>query len=267
MREPVVRRLAPLAVLSVLASAAGCATLGQVNIISDDQEMQMGAEFAAQLENELQFIRDPEIVGYVDSLGQAIAAASERPDIPYRFHVVDTDDVNAFAVPGGYLYVNRGLIEAADTESELAGVISHEIGHIVGRHSARQMTQQIGIAGVASLLLGENPGQLQQMVAGLVANGTLMSYSRDMESEADRYGVNQMYRVGLDPMGLATFFDKLKAMSGGGSPSGLETFFSTHPAPGDRAADVRSQLQQLPPKNLIEDRPRFHAVKQRVQEL
>ena len=116
----------------------------------------MGAKFAAELEKELVFIDDPMVVAYVDSLGQELARVSKRSHIPYTFHVVDTDDVNAFAIPGGWLYVNRGLIEAADTEAELAGVLGHEIGHVVGKHSMRQLTQRYGIEMITQLALGEN---------------------------------------------------------------------------------------------------------------
>ena len=253
-----------IAVCASLAVLAGCATLGQINLVSEQQELQMGAEFAAQLETELPFITDPFVLAYIDSLGQEIVRVSKRNNIPYKFHVVDTDDVNAFAVPGGYLYVNRGLIEAADTESELAGVIGHEIGHIVGRHSARQMTQQMGVQGIAAILLGEAPGQLSSMVAAIAANGALTSYSRDMESEADSYGVQELYDVGLDPAGLATFFDKLSAMRGGVQAGRVETFFSTHPDPAARAQTVRNQIAQLPARNLRKDSPRFQEVKRRV---
>lgn len=251
--------------LAALLLLAGCATIGRFNIVSQEEELAMGEQFAAQLETELQFVTDPEVVAYIDSLGQAIVRVSKRSDIPYTFHVVDTDDVNAFAVPGGYLYVNRGLIEAADSESELAGVIAHEIGHVVGRHSARQMTQQIGMNGIAQILLGEEPGELQAMAAAVAANGALMSYSRDMEEEADRYGVEELYAIGIDPDGLATFFDKLVAMRSGRQASTIENFFSTHPDPGARAAEVRAQTAALPPKALREDSPRFHEIKARVK--
>ena len=205
------------AVLAFAASGvlSGCATVGQINLISEEEELQMGARFAAELANELTFIEDPEIVGYVDDLGQSLARVSRRNHITYTFHVVDTDDVNAFAVPGGYLYVNRGLIEAAESEAELAGVLGHEIGHVVGKHSARQLSQQYGLALLAQLALGEDPGMLAQLTAQIVATGTITNYSRAMESEADAYGVQELYDAGIDPNGLATFFGKLEAMRGG----------------------------------------------------
>jgi len=242
---------------------ASCATVGQLNIISEEQEIQMGAEFSQQLEQELDFVTDPVVVGYVERLGQSLARVSQRSDLPYTFQVVDSDEVNAFAVPGGHLYVNRGLIEAAESESELAGVLGHEIGHIVGRHSARQLTQQYGIGILASLALGEDPGMLSQIAAQIAATGAITSYSRAMESEADAYGVQELHDAGINPAGLATFFDKLEAMRQGGS-SGVEQFFSTHPDPGARAESVRAMIAQLPPRSYRSDSPEFQEAKRRA---
>ncbi len=253
-------------VLTVSSLLAGCATVGQINLLSEAEELEMGAQFAAELENELTFVDDPEVVAYIDDLGQSLVRVSRRSHIPYHFHVVDTDDVNAFAVPGGYLYVNRGLIEAAESESELAGVIGHEIGHVVGKHSARQLTQQYGLAILTQIALGEQPGMLAQLTAQIVSTGAITSYSRSMESEADAYGVRELYDAGIDPNGLATFFEKLKAMRGGQGGGALEQFFSTHPEPGKRAGAVRAQIAALPAKpDLRRDSRRFHRVQDRVK--
>jgi predicted Zn-dependent protease len=253
--------------LAIAASLAGCATLGQLNIVSEQQELEMGAQFATELDKELSYIDDPQIAGYIDRLGQSIARVSQRNQIAYRFRVVNTDEVNAFAVPGGYLFVNRGLIEAADTESELAGVLGHEIGHVVGRHSARQITQRYGLSAIAGVLLGQNPSMLAQMTAQIAATGAILSYGRDMESEADTYGVQELYDAGIDPSGLATFFDKLEEMHGSGGGK-LEQFFSTHPDPGARSGAVRAHVARLPAKpGLRKDTPEFQAVKAKVKKL
>lgn len=254
-----------LALAAALAATAGCAAVSQLNLVSEEQELQMGAQFAQELEKELKFIRDPEVVGYVDRLGQSLARVSQRNNIPYTFHVVDDDDVNAFAVPGGYLYVNRGLIEAAGNESELAGVIGHEIGHVVGRHSARQMTQQYGLSMIAGIALGQNPGMLAQITAGILANGAVSRYSREMESEADGYGVRELYDAGIDPAGVPAFFDKLEQMHGGGGGA-VAQYFATHPDPGARAATTRSQIAALPAKaGLRKDSAEFQKVRQKVK--
>ena len=128
----------PLHVPLIALLLGGCSSLGKINLISEEEEMQMGAQFAAQLEKELTFVHDPEVNAYIDRLGQSIARVSQRNNIPYHFFVVESDEVNAFAVPGGYLYVDRGLIEAAANESELAGVMGHEMAHVYMQHSAKQ---------------------------------------------------------------------------------------------------------------------------------
>ncbi|NNE44679.1 MAG: M48 family metalloprotease [Gemmatimonadetes bacterium] len=250
--------------LAVALGMTGCAAVSQFNVLSEQEELAMGAEFAAQLEQELVFITDPTVVGYIDRLGQRLAAVSQRSNIPYKFHVVDTEDVNAFAVPGGYLYVHRGLIEAADSESELAGVLGHEIGHIVGRHSARQLSQQMGIAALAQVALGQNPNTVAAITAQIIATGAITRYSREMEGEADRLGVQELVDAGIDPGGLATFFDKLEEMRGGAGGSALEKFFSTHPEPGARAAEVRAMVSSINTSGLKKDSAEFQSVKSRV---
>jgi len=252
----------PLHVPLIALLLGGCSSLGKINLISEEEEMQMGAQFAAQLEKELTFVHDPEVNAYIDRLGQSIARVSQRNNIPYHFFVVESDEVNAFAVPGGYLYVDRGLIEAAANESELAGVMGHEIGHIVGRHSARQMSQQYGISILAGLALGQNPNMLAELTAQILATGVVSSYSREMESEADSYGVQELYDAGIDPNGLPSFFDKLIALEKGGGSSAVEKYFSTHPATPDRAASTRAQIAKLPPKsNLRQNSPEFQKIK------
>ena len=247
-----------------LIGAGSCASLSQLNIFTEEEELAMGAQFAAEIDAELDFYEDPVVEAYVDSLGQELVRVSKRNDIPYRFRVVDTDEINAFAVPGGYLYVNRGLIEAADNESELAGVLGHEIGHIVGKHSMRQLTQQYGLSVISQLALGEDPGTIKILAAQIVATGAISHYSRDMESEADSYGAQEVYDLGIHPKGLVTFFRKLEAMRGGDAGD-IEKFFSTHPDPGDRADAVLATLAGLRTDHLSEDSARFQAIKARVR--
>ena len=139
----------------VVVLAGGCGeALQNFNIVSDAQEMQMGQVFSTQLERDLRLYDDPVVVAYIVDLGQRLTAVSQRSDITYQIKVVDTDDVNAFAVPGGYLYMNRGLISHAENESELAGVMGHEVGHIVGRHGSKQISKQYGLQFVTALILG-----------------------------------------------------------------------------------------------------------------
>ena len=243
----------------------GCAgRISDINIFSDAQEVQLGKQFSREIEKEMKIYSDPVVTAYIDQLGQHLANHSQRQNITYHFKVVNTDVVNAFAVPGGYLYVNIGLIRAAENESELAGVIGHEIGHVVGKHGVKQMTRQLGLAAVAQLALGEDQNRLEQMVAGLAANGVLMKYSRDAEREADIYAVQEMYDAGVDPEGMATFFVKLRGLQKS-KPSKLQQLFASHPPTAERIAAVRSQISRLPRKsNLKKDSRRFHEIKRRL---
>ena len=239
--------------------------LSEVNIFSDEEEIELGKQFSEEMERkELKIYNDRVVTEYIVELGQRLAKHSKRNNIKYHIKVVDTEAVNAFALPGGYLYVNLGLIRTAENESELAGVIGHEIGHVVGKHGVKQLTKQLGFAAMAQLLLGKDPNQLGEIVAGLVSTGALMKYGRDAEREADGYGVQELYDAGIHPEGIATFFEKLLKLQKV-QPSRFEQVFSTHPPTTERIANVRAQITTLPPKaNLRKDSPRFHQIQKRL---
>lgn len=260
------KRGALLAALLLAAAAllSACGRLAQVNLVSTEEELQMGQRFSQEIEKEVRLWDDPVVAAYVDSLGQLLANHSSRSDIPYVIKVVDTDEVNAFAIPGGYLYVNRGLITVAARESELAGVMGHEIGHVVGRHGAKQMTRQLGLAAVTNLVLGNDPATWASLTANVLSAGTLLHYGREAELEADRYGILEAYDCGIDPEGMVTFFEKLLAMESR-EPGLLEKLFSTHPPTRERIDAGRGLIASLPPKRgLSSDSPRFHEIQKRL---
>lgn len=249
----------------------GCGgALQNFNIVTDAQEIEMGRQFASELEKELKFYDDPLVEQYINDLGQRLVKVSKRADITYYFRVVDTDVVNAFALPGGYLYVNRGLISTADNESELAGVIGHEIGHVVGRHGAKTLSRQYGLQILTGLVLGQDPSTSRQIAAQFAGiGGTLgmFHYSREAEREADALAVQELYDAGIDPDGVARFFEKLMALHDR-EPGGLDALFSTHPPSSERVANARADIAQLPPKSgLDEDSELFQRVKRRLPAL
>jgi predicted Zn-dependent protease len=144
-------------------------------------------------------------------------------------------------------------------------VMGHEIGHIVGRHSAKQMTREYGLGMIAGIALGNNPNQLAAMAANLAGSGTLLKYGRDAELEADSYGVDETYRSGIDPEGMATFFEKLLSLEGGAQPSWLDNLFSTHPPTKERIDKSRAKIAGLPKKpGLTKDSPRFHEIQAKL---
>jgi len=255
--------------LIVCLGALSCAAVGQFNLLTTEDEVAIGRQAAREVEGSLPIYEDEMVQAYVDSLGQELARHSKRPELRYSFKVVDTDDVNAFALPGGWLYVNRGLITTAENESELAGVIGHEIGHVVGRHGARQISKQYGLAVLVELVAGGSgdPSLAQDIAGQFAAFGaglTLLKYGRLAEQEADAYAVEETYGAGIDPEGTATFFEKLMALHER-EPKGVDVWFSTHPPTQERVVFVRDAIQKLPVKlGLKRDTERFQAIKARV---
>ncbi len=219
-----------------------------LNFFSQNQEIEMGQSYSSQLNGELELVNDPQINRYVEQVGRRLIDASLRRDLEYRFFVVNTKEINAFALPGGFVYVNRGLIETTDNESELAGVIGHEIGHVVGKHSLKQLSKKLLLAGItvgAGLAVGAKSkkwGQIVSIAGGVGVFFASLKYSRDDEREADYLGLTELHKAGYNPWGMVTFFEKLESESKGG---GLPAFLSTHPLPRERKANMRQQIAEL----------------------
>ena len=256
-----------LPILLLWIGSLSCAAVGQLNLLSTQDEVEIGRQAAREVEQSMPMYKNPVVVAYIDSLGQALVKHSRRSNIRYSFKVVDTDQVNAFALPGGWLYVNRGLILASEDESELAGVIGHEIGHVVGRHGARQISKQYGLAVLVGLVAGSSEGgssiarDIAGQFASLGAGLTLLKYGRDAEREADSFAVEELHAAGIDPDGMATFFEKLLAMHEKNQGE-TATLFSTHPPTAERISNVRAQIQQLADKRgLKSDSGRFQQIK------
>ena len=236
-------------VMLLVGMLSGCAVnmtdIQGINLISLDEERELGTKFAAEIEKQRQVVTDPEVNGYVDRVGKRLLTGARDVPFPFTFKVIRDNSINAFAVPGGHIYVHTGLIKAAASEEELAGVMAHEINHGVARHGTRQMTQQYGYSLVLQLLLGQNSGQLSQLAASLFGQAGTMAYSRGMENQADFLGVETMARAGYNPQGMLTFFNKLDSMQAQ-QPSQLAQFFSSHPLTGERVQRVNTAIGQLP---------------------
>ena len=273
-----IHKLLPPFLILTLTLCMGCSlnTIGNfgntligaasdVNIFTDAEELQFGQAFVAQHEQEIRLYTDPVVTNYINDLGQSLVRHSKRKNLAYTFKVVDTKGINAYAVPGGFIYVHLDLIRAAKTESELAAVIGHEIGHIVGQHSMKRLTQIYGLELLKQLILDEDDSILKKLVAEVLTAGLLFRYSRDHERESDFYGVQNVYDAGINPEGAATFFETLRAMRGR-EPSAIERFLSTHPVPSERVLTVRQQIAGLPWKpGLRTDSSRFQQIKRRIR--
>ena len=256
-----------LPVLTLVALMSGCAVnqsaVGGFNLISVPEEKELGAKFAQEIEKQHKVVQDPQVQSYIDGVGKRLLTGVRKEEFPYSFKVVQDESINAFAVPGGYTYVNTGLIKAAESEAELAAVMAHEINHVVARHSTRQMTQQYGYNLIAGLLLG-NQGELSKLAADLFGKAGGLYYSREMETQADILGVETMHKAGYNPQGMVTFFKKLAAV-GGGDPGKIANFFSSHPGTQERINDIQREIAKLPAKNYLPDTtPGFKQVKAKV---
>lgn len=235
------RLAAALLVLLFPFLAAACLS------VTRQDEISMGRDYKQQLDDELPLIRERAILGPVNETGLELARASSRPDMPYEFHVVNTDAINAFAVPGGFIYMNRALLEASDDMAEVAGVLAHEVGHIVGRHSARQLERmrraQLAV-GLGAVVLGEPEG-LAALGVNAAANLYFAKYSRAQEAEADSLAVHLLVATGWDPRGLTDFFGKLLEERQR-RPGALEALFTSHPLTESRIESVNRLIDRLP---------------------
>jgi predicted Zn-dependent protease len=240
--------------------------------ISEDQEVALGQRYAEQVAEQLPLVRDAAINAYIAELGGRIARGTSRADLPWQFAIVDAREVNAFALPGGFIYLNRGLIERADRMNELAGVLGHEIGHVVLRHSVKQMEKatktNVGIA-VVCTLTGWCEGGAAQVAINVAGSAWFAHHSRQDEAAADSDAVVSVARAGIDPSGIPRFFETL-LRERRASPGPLETWFRTHPLEESRVEHTRDLVQALPAatrRGLVEDTRDFQAFKQRVHAL
>jgi predicted Zn-dependent protease len=254
----------------VLAAAiplivAGCS-------VSEDQEVQIGRQNAEQVEAQLPILRDPIAANYVQALGASIARTTPRADLQWRFRIVDSRQVNAFALPGGFIYVNRGLIERAQELDELAGALAHEIGHVVLRHSARQIEKQTktGVAVELGCRLTDLCNSDVARAAIQVGGAALFArYSRHDEAEADSEAVQLVVDAGIDPSGIPALFRRL-IEERRQSPLAIEAFFASHPLEEDRIVATEREIGRVDPsamQGLREDDPSYQAFKAHLARL
>ena len=256
MRQRIAVIPASFALLVTVAACAVNPATGrrELSLVSESAEIAMGQEYDPQVVAEMGHYPDDDLQAYVSELGLRMAAESERPQLPWSFRVVDDPAVNAFAVPGGFIYVTRGILAHLNSEAELAGVLGHEIGHVTARHSANQMTrmqlQQIGL-GIGALLSDRVANWADYIGLGL---GILnLKYSRGDESQSDELGVRYMGRTGYNPEEMAGVFETLALVSGDPS-SRTPEWISTHPYPENRGAWILEMMAELPPEQLAEAR-------------
>ncbi|HEY4735611.1 MAG TPA: M48 family metallopeptidase [Gemmatimonadaceae bacterium] len=252
--------------VATAALLAGCG-------VSTQQEVQMGQEEAQQVNAQLPMVHDAVIQNYVNQLGQRIARTTSRNDLNWQFQVVNSSVVNAFALPGGFVYVNRGVLERASNASEVAGVIGHEIEHVVRRHSVKQMEQAQGAnvgVGILCALTGVCQSGVAQAAINVGGTAVFAKFSRTDEVQADEGGFNNVMRAGLNPRGMYTFFQKLLAEEQQSGNGNVAAWFSDHPGTSDRIADIQRMLNQVPASQLNQLQSNdsgFNSMKSRLNQL
>jgi len=227
----------------VMIGAGGCQSARNFSFFSTAQEVEIGKQVSTEVEQQNKLLADPAVVNYVSQVGEKVAAKATRQDVDYAFKVIDNPkEINAFAVPGGNIYVYSGLLTQMKTESELAAVLGHEVAHISQRHSMKALTRQATFELVLSVVLGENAPAWQSTLADIGGSLTFLKFSRADETEADREGLSYMYNAGYDPQGmvdLLTMFTTLQQ----NEPSKIQVFLSSHPAPQERVGEVKGLIK------------------------
>ncbi len=244
-----------LALVLLGGSTSGCSQRDQLQprqsnvwLVSERREIAIGQEVAKEVEKEYTVYNDPELAAYIDQIGQSLAQNSDRANIAYRFKVLDSPIANAFATPGGNIYITRGILGVLDDEAELAGVLGHEVGHVAARHSAKQMQNSM-IASIGLVALGIALGDAADdnilTAANVAASLIYLGYSRGDEDQADILGAKYLYRTGYDPEGMAGAMEGLLELESR-SPLKAEQFIRTHPLTRERVTHIRSWLPRIP---------------------
>ena len=239
------------------------------NLFSPQQDVQLGKEAAAEVERKMPVIRNPELDGYLNNILNRLKQSPHAGQFPYTIHAVADKNVNAFSLPGGPMFVNTGLIRNADNEAQLAGVIAHEMSHVVLRHATNQASKR-NLVQIPAMLAGAMAGgglfgQLAQVGIGLGANSALLKFSRTAESQADYNGAEMMADAGYNPIEMANFFEKLEKQ--GGSKGAVSQLLSDHPNPGNRVAAVQDEIRQMPQRSFDTNTGQFQHIQDLVTHL
>lgn len=234
------------------------------NFFSKDQDIKLGQEAAAQVDREMPIVHNAEMDAWLKKLAEPLISQPEAGGYPYQFKWVNDDNINAFALPGGPVYLNTGLLKHADDEAQVVGVLAHEISHVALRHGTNQASKANLFSLPAMLggaMLGDNSllGQLGQLGIGLGLNSVLLKYSRGAETQADQLGALLMHRAGYNPLEMANFFEKLEAITG--NSSGVASWFSSHPNPGNRVQNVQKEILTYDKRSYSRDTGQFARIK------
>jgi predicted Zn-dependent protease len=245
--------------------AFAAAGLLAITLVSVEDEIAIGRQANAQVRKQVPEMRDEQTVAYVRLIGQRLVRQAPGPKYPYSFSAADYREINAFALPGGPIWIHRGVLHSATNESQVAGVLAHEIAHVAQRHAADQLTNatltNLGLSLLGSVLGNSGGAGAAQIAAGFLANGVFLKFSRDDEREADRVGLDILRRAGWDGRGMVELFEILRRESAR-DPGSVEVFFSSHPSPQDRIARLQADVTRRP--GGTRDSQQFQRIKARL---
>jgi hypothetical protein len=272
------RNICNLLLVPILATAVSWTACSQrkpgepiepgFNVYSKEQDIQIGREAAAEVRKQVDVVDNVELQNYISEVGQKLASQPAAKDYPYSFTLINEESINAFALPGGPIFVHTDLLKAADNEAQLAGVLAHEIAHVALRHGTNQaskanLVQLPAVLAGAAIGSGSVLAQLGQLGLGFGLNSLLLKYSRDAERQADALGARLMARAGYNPLEMAHVFEKLEAQGGSSAPE----FLSSHPNPGNRVKAVQAEIQALPQSEYHAGTGEFRRAKTLVAQL
>lgn len=255
-------------IVLIILFSISCVTTGPGGktdfiLISSAEEVEIGQQVASDVESKEKLLSNTTVQNYVNDVGQKIVGVCDRRDIEYKFKVIDKKEINAFACPGGYVYVYTGLIEILDNEAQLAAILSHEVSHLVARHSMKKLQNIYGYAILAQIALGDKAKGAAGDIVSIAAMLVLQGYSRDNEFEADRYGILYAKNAGYNPKSMIQVFEKFKKMEGNPPPAVLG-LLSSHPSPADRIRKGESEISGVGGTTLPYYEDRFKKIKSQL---
>jgi len=241
-------------ILSVWLAVLSCITTGpggkkSLILIPTATEVGIGKEVSTDVENEEKLLNNNEVQSYLSKVGQKVAKVCDRKDVKYSFKVLDSEEINAFACPGGFVYVYKGLLKTMDNEAQLAAVLAHEVGHVVARHSVKRLQAVYGFSILMEVTLGGKMGKTARQMVEAAAGLILQGYGRENEYEADNYGILYAKKAGYNPKGMIQIFEKFKKMEGK-PPNAFEKLLASHPPAKDRIGNGNKQIKKVGGTNL-----------------
>lgn len=232
------------------------------NIIALEDEWQLGAQLAADIARRVQFVGDPQSLTYLRGIGERLVRQTRVANVPWEFHIISSPEVNAFAAPGGHIYVTTGAIQSMRSASELAGFVEHVLGHAVDRQTAAALSDQYGTKNLSRIAGGSDRTAYDEILSQVLSGGAIMRFTAADERAADEATAKWLQGAGYDPNGLVSMIQGLQAQSGN---TGVQRFLAAHPVAADTISNLQAQISKLPKKSgLITDEPEFRAVKGRL---